>query len=158
MAKLYIIFYFKEITFLSPIYLTEEGKFFCFYYFILSWLLLCLLSDFILLSLLASEFIYACLFFFFLTEQYILCYFHYGLNLHNVAAHRVQGHFKLGHNPFPQPRLPKAPSLALGTDRDGAPSGQPWQGFAILMGKNFLLISGLNLSSVSYISVMSFKK
>lgn len=65
MAKLYIIFYFKEITFLSPIYLTEEGKFFCFYYFILSWLLLCLLSDFILLSLLASEFIYACLFFFF---------------------------------------------------------------------------------------------
>jgi len=59
----------------------------------------------------------------------------------------------MGRDRFPQPRLLPAPSnLALNTPREGAataPLSTPCQGLTALTGKNFLLISNLNLPSFS---------
>ena len=59
-----------------------------------------------------------------------------------------------GRDPFHQPRLLRAPSsLALSTAREGAataPLGNLGQSLTTLMGKNFFLISNLNLPSSSF--------
>jgi len=59
----------------------------------------------------------------------------------------------MSRDPFPQPRVLRAPSnLALNPAREGAATaslGRLGQGLTTLMGKNFFLISHLNLPSVS---------